>query len=194
MNVILDLLGSSFVGGMILLMILQMNLFMSNGRSYSDQELQMQQNAKTQADIINYDLRKIGYDHSGTSILIAEKEKIKFVGDLERPGETGYGTLDTVEYFVKDSSFAAGTSNPRDIILVRVLNNKDSIAGPSLGLVKLNFSYLDSLSTPTTDLSKIKFIKTEFWVEPNETVFNYITGQKDPIFTYWEFTIHPRNI
>jgi hypothetical protein len=194
MNIILDLLGSSFIGGMILLMVMQMNLFMSNGRSFSDQELQMQQNAKTQADIINFDFRKIGYGHSGTSILVAEKEKIRFVGDLERPGEAGYGTLDTVEYFVKDSTFATGTSNPRDIILVRVLNNKDTLAGPSLGLVKLNFSYLDSLSTPTTDLSKIKFIKTEFWVEPNETVFNYITGQKDPIFTYWEFTIHPRNI
>ena len=194
MNIILDLLGSSFIGGMILLMVMQMNLFMSNGRSFSDQELQMQQNAKTQADIINFDFRKIGYEHSGTSILIAEKEKIKFVGDLERPGEAGYGTLDTVEYFVKDSSFATGTSNPRDIILVRVLNNKDTIAGPSLGLVKLNFSYLDSLSTPTIDLSKIKFIKTEFWIEPNETVYNDISGQKDPIFTYWEFTIHPRNI
>jgi hypothetical protein len=194
MGILFDLLGSSFIGGMILLMVLQMNLFMSNGRSYSDQELQMQQNAKTQADILNFDFRKIGYEHSGISILIAEKEKIKFVGDLERPGEPGYGTLDTVEYFVKDSLFAAGTSNPRDIILVRVLNDKDSIAGPSLGLVKLNFSYLDSLSTPTTDLSKIKFIKTELWIEPVETVYNYISGQKDLTFTYWEFTIHPRNI
>ncbi len=194
MSVLFDLLGSSFIGGMILLMVLQMNLFMQNGRSHSDQELQMQQNAKTQADIINYDFRKIGYGHSGTSILIAEKEKIKFVGDLERPGEAGYGTLDTVEYYIKDSSFATGTTNPRDIILVRVLNNKDSITGPSLGLVQLNFSYLDSVSTPTTDLSKIKFIKTELWVEPNENVNNYVTGEKDPTFTYWEFTIHPRNI
>jgi hypothetical protein len=194
MNILFDLLGSSFIGGMILLMVLQMNLFMSNGRSYSDQELQMQQNAKTQADIINFDFRKIGYEHSGISILNAEKEKIKFVGELERPGEPGYGTLDTVEYFVKDSSYSAGTSNPRDIILVRVLNDKDSISGPSLGLVKLNFSYLDSLCTPTADLSKIKFIKTELWIEPTETVYNYISGQKDSTFIYWEFTIHPRNI
>ncbi len=194
MSVIFDLLGSSFIGGMILLMVLQMNLFISNARYSSDSELQMQQNAKTLAEIINHDFRKIGYLHSGTSIMIAEKEKIKFVGDLERPGETGYGILDTVEYYLKDSSFASGTSNPRDIILVRLLNNKDYITGPSLGLVKLNFSYLDSVSAPTTDLSKIKFIKTELWVEPNEIVNNYITGEKNPTFTYWEFTIHPRNI
>jgi hypothetical protein len=110
---------------------------------------------------------------------------------LERPGEPGFGTLDTVEYFVKNSPL---TSNPKDIFLVRVLNNKDSITGPSLGLVKLNFSYLDSLSTPTTDLSKIKFIKTELWVQPQGTADNFITGKKDSTFTYWEFTIHPRNI
>jgi hypothetical protein len=191
MNMLFDLLGSSFIGGMLLLMVLQMNLFMSNARYSSDNELQMQQNTKTLADIINHDFRKIGYQNPGSSILIAEKEKIKFVGDLERPGEPGFGTLDTVEYYVKNSPL---TSNPKDIFLVRVLNNKDSITGPSLGLVKLNFSYLDSLSTPTTDLSKIKFIKTELWVQPQGTADNFITGKKDSTFTYWEFTIHPRNI
>ncbi|MEJ2615859.1 MAG: hypothetical protein P8Z35_12950 [Ignavibacteriaceae bacterium] len=194
MNIILDLLGSSVIGGMILLMVLQMNLFMSNARFSSDSDLQVQQNAKTLAEIINHDFRKIGYQHSGTSILVAEKEKIKFVGDLQRPGESGYGTLDTVEYCIKDSTFATGTSNPRDIILVRVLNNKDSIDGPSLGLVKINFNYLDSVSMPTADLSKIKFIKTELWLQPTETVHNYLTGIKDTTFTYWEFTINPRNI
>ena len=193
MNLLFDLLGSSFIGGMILLMVLQMNLFISNARYSSDRELRMQQNTKTLADIINHDFRKIGYEHSGTSILIAEKEKIKFVGDLERPGETGYGTVDTVEYYV-DSSYSSATSNPRDIVLVRVLNNKDIIKGSSLGLVKLNFVYLDSLNIATTDLSKIKFIQTELWVEPQENVNNFVTGQKDSTFTYWEFKIHPRNI
>jgi hypothetical protein len=194
MNVLIDILGSTFIGGLILLIVLQMNIFMSNARYSSDKELQMQQNAKTLAEIINYDLRKIGYKNSGISILDAEKERIKFVGDLQAPGEPGYGTIDTVEYFIKDSTYASGTSNPRDIILVRVLNNEDSTAGPSLGLVKLNFSYFDSLSTPTADLSKIKFIKTELWVEPAEKVNDFITGQNDSLFTYWEFTIHPRNI
>jgi len=194
MNALIDILGSTLIGGILLLIILQMNLFMTNASFSSDNELQMQQNAKTLAEIINYDLRKIGYKYDVTAILIAEKEKIKFIGDLQRPGETGHGVVDTVEYYVKDSSFAMGTSNPRDIVLVRVLNNIDTIAGPSLGLVKLNFSYLDSLSTPTIDLPKIKFIKAELWVEPIEPVTNFITGNKDSIFTYWEFTIHPRNI
>ncbi len=194
MATVIDILGSSFIGGLILLIIMKMNLFMSNASYYSDNELQLQQNAKTLAEIINYDFRKIGYNVSGTAILTAEQKKIKLIGDLEKPGDTGNGVVDTVEYYVLDSTFAPETKNPRDIVLVRKLNNKSIIAGPTLGLVNLRFSYLDSLSTPTADLSKIRYIKTELWIEPSEPINNFVTGNRDSVFTYWEFTIHPRNI
>jgi hypothetical protein len=167
---------------------------MSNASLSSDNELHMQQNAKTLAEIINYDFRKIGHRFDGIAILNAQNKKVKFVGDLEAPGETGFGKIDTVEYFALDSTYASGTTNPRDIVLVRVLNNTDSSTDPSLGLTNISFSYLDSLSTPTADLSKIKYIKTELWIEPNEPITNFITGNKDSVFTYWEFTIYPRNI
>ena len=191
MGLLLDILGSSFIGGILLLLVLKMNLFISSARYDSDNELRMQQNAKTLAEIMNNDFRKIGYKESGTSILTAESKRFKFLGDLERPGQVGYGNIDTLEYYVTDS---LATSNSDEIVLVRVLNNNDSITGPSLGLVKLNFSYLDSLSSPTADLSKIRYIKTEFWVKPIDQVDNFITGKKDSVFTYWEFTIYPRNI
>jgi hypothetical protein len=194
MSTIIDIMGSTFIAGLLLLLILKLNLFMSNASYASDNELKMQQNAKTFAEILNHDFRKVGYKHDGLSIITAKKDQFKFVGDLERPGESGYGIIDTVEYFIQDSSYSPGTLNQHDIILVRVVNNKDSITGSSLGLVKLNFSYLDSLSIPTNILSKIKYIKTELWVEPTEPVNNFITGKNDSVFTYWEFTIYPRNI
>jgi len=194
MGVILDILGSTFIGGLIMFLVINLNLFMSNAGYSSDNELRMQQNAKTLAEILNYDLRKIGYNYNGTAILAAEKERVKFLGDLQRPGEAGYGIVDTIEYSIKDSTYAAETSNCRDIILVRKLNNQDCLDKASLGLVRLNFSYMDSLSTITTDLSKIKYIKTELWVEPIDPNNNIITGKKDSVFTYWEFTIYPRNI
>jgi hypothetical protein len=194
MSTIIDIMGSSFIAGILLLLILKLNIFMSNASYASDNELKMQQNAKTFAEILNHDFRKVGYKHDGLSIITAKKDQFKFVGDLERPGESGYGIIDTVEYFIQDSSYSPGTLNQHDIILVRVVNNKDSITGSSLGLVKLNFTYLDSLSIPTNILSKIKYIKTELWVEPTEPVNNFITGKNDSVFTYWEFTIYPRNI
>jgi len=190
MGVLLDILGSTFIGGLVMFLILNMNLFMSNSGYSSDNELRMQQNAKTLAEILNHDFRKIGYNYEGISILTAEKEKVKFLGDLERPGELGHGIVDTVEYFINDSAYSSG----KDIVLVRIVNNTDIISGASLGLVKLNFSYLDSLSTATADLSKIKYIKTELWIQPTIQANNFMTGQKDSAFTYWEFTIYPRNI
>jgi hypothetical protein len=194
MSTLLDIISSTFIAGVLLLLLIKLNLFVSNASFASDNELKMQLNAKTFAEILNNDFRKIGYKHNGVSILTAENERFKFVGDLQRPGETGYGIIDTVEYFIKDSSYSLGTTNQNDIILVRILNSTDSITGASLGLVKLNFSYLDSLSSPTADLSLIKYIKTELWIEPTEPVNNFITGQNDSVFTYWEFTIYPRNI
>ena len=194
MSTLLDILGSTLIGGILLLLVLKMNLFISNASFASDNELKMQQNAKTLAEIINYDFRKIGYNHEGTAIITAQKDRIKFLADLQPPDSAGHGTVDIIEYFILDSTHSAGTSNERDIILVRVLNETDSIAGPSLGLVKLEFSYLDSLSSSTNDLDKIKYVKTEMWVEPVEPANNFVTGNKDSVFTYWEFTINPRNL
>jgi len=194
MNTIMDILGSTIIGGMLLLLVLKLNVFMSESSYSSDTELRLQQNTKTLAEIMNSDFRKIGYRFNQTAILTAQQERFKFVGDLQRPGQAGFGIVDTVEYFLEDSTYASGTTNLYDKILVRVLNNADTLDGPSLGLVKLHFSYLDSLSTPTSILSKIKYIKTEMWVQPEEARSNFITGIKDSVFTYWEFTIYPRNI
>ncbi len=194
MNTIMDILGSTIIGGMLLLLVLKLNLFMSESSYSSDTELRLQQNTKTLAEIMNSDFRKVGYKVDTTPILTAQKDRFKFVGDLEPPGQIGHGTIDTVEYFLEDSTFSSGTTNLHDIILVRVLNNTDTTDGPSLGLVKLQFSYLDSISTPTTNLPDIRYIKTEMWVQPTEARNNFITGIADSTFTYWEFTIYPRNI
>lgn len=176
-------------------MILKLNLFASNANYYSDNELKLQQNAKTLAEIINYDLRKVGYQYQGTAIITAEPTRIKFYADLDAPGTTGHGTMDVVEYFLSDSTKAASTPNPRDKVLYRIVNETDSIGGPSLGLVDLKFSYLNSQGISTTYLDSIKYIKAEFWVEPYEPVTNFVTGQRDSlVFTYWELTINPRNI
>jgi hypothetical protein len=195
MNVLLDLFGSIFIAGLLLLMILKLNLFASNANYYSDNELKLQQNAKTLAEIINYDLRKVGYQYNGNAIIAAEPTRIKFYADMEAPGTYGHGTMDVVEYFLSDSTKASSTPNLRDKILYRVVNETDSISGPSLGLVDLKFSYMNSQGIVTSYLDSIKYIKAEFWVEPYEPVNNFITGQKDSlVFTYWELTINPRNI
>ncbi len=194
MSSLLDILGSTFIGGMVLLLILKLNLYSTSVSYSSDNELKLQQNAKTIAEILNYDLRKIGYNYDTTAIIIADSNRIKYYADVDAPGTTGHGVVDQVEYVVLDSTHASGTSNPRDIVVVRIINNTDSIAGPSLGLVKLRFSYFNSSGVKTTALDSIKYVKAEFWVEPTEKVNNFFTGTHDSTFTYCEMTINTRNI
>ena len=194
MNIMLDLIGSTFIGGLLLMLILKLNLYSQNASYNSDSELRLQQNAKTLAEILNYDLRKVGHGFDSTAIITADSNRIKFYADMNEPGTFGSGTVDIVEYFVTGNSYAAQTENPNDKVLVRVLNGSDTLSGPSLGLVKLVFSYFDSEFNNTTSKDSIKYIKTEFWVESLDQISGAFGQQIGYPFTYWEFTINPRNI
>jgi Tfp pilus assembly protein PilW len=182
MNIIIDLLGSIVIAGILLLMMFNAEVYQSSTGFASDSELQMQQNARTLADIVSYDLRKIGYECKTNPFLAADSERVSFYADMDRDG-----TQDIVTYFVSDTSYARSTKNPNDRVLIRVVNN-DSIAGPSLGLTKIKFSYFDDVGTPVTDFNQISFIKAELWIESIEPVNDKY------LFTYWELTISPRNL
>lgn len=195
MGILLDILGATFIGALLLLMIIKLNLFVMNASYYSDNELQVQQNAKTLGEIISNDFRKIGYNYEGVSIIVADSTRIKFYADLNAPGTVGYGTMDIVEYYLGDSTSAPITSNPRDRVLYRIVNETDTIAGSSLGLVEFKMTYLNSQLIETTLLEEITYVKAELWVQPYEIITNFVTGETNlDIFTYWELTVNPRNI
>jgi hypothetical protein len=182
MNYLLDVLGSTVIAGIIMLMLFNLNTYQSKTRLSSDSELQMQQNAKTLAGILNHDLRKIGYEYPDVPFIHADSQSISFYSDINRDG-----TVDIVSYFTGSENEAMSTANPRDKILYRVVNN-DTLSGPSLGLTNARFSYLDRDWNNTSVLSDIRYVRAELWVESIEKVGGYF------IFTYWEMTINPRNL
>ncbi len=182
MSIMLDIMGSVIIAGLMIIMLMKFNIYQSTTKFASDSELQMQQNAKTLAEIVNHDLRKIGFEYDSTSIIQADSERVSFFSDIDRDGST-----DVVSYFLSDTSEASTTTNPHDIVLYRVVNS-DTNKGPSLGLTKAKFSYLDEVYTETTTIADIKYIRAELWVESIEPV------GEEYIFTYWEMTINPRNL
>jgi len=195
MNILLDLMGSSLIAGIIFLLIFKLNVYTSNANYYSDNELKLQQNAKTLAEVINHDLRKIGYQYNGTAIITADSTRLKFYADMNAPGTAGHGVMDVVEIYLGDSTEASGTLNKRDKILYRILNDTDTLGGPTLGLVDLRFSYMDTYGLVTNIRDSVKYVKAEFWVEPYDYTTDFGSGQPDSSqFTYWELTINPRNI
>ncbi len=182
MNILLDLMGSTIIGALIVSMLINFNVFQSNSIISSDSELQLQQNAKTLAEILNHDFRKIGYRYDNTAFVEADSERISFYSDVDRDGN-----IDLVTYMLGDSTEVSGTTNPRDRILYRIVDS-DTIKGPSLGLTKAKFSYFNGSGVETTTLSEIQYVKAELWIETIEPV-----DGKHP-FTYWELTINPRNL
>jgi Tfp pilus assembly protein PilW len=206
MSNLLDIFGSVIIAGMLFMLIVKLNLFSSQTSYTSDNELRLIQNTKTLAEIIDYDLRKVGYKHQGTAIVIADSNNLKFYADMQAPDSSGHGSMDVVEYFVSNASEVTGTLNPKDIILKRTIKDSatnstlESMAGPSLGLVRIKFTYLDAIqqiisyNNANTYPDSIRYIKTEMWVESSDAVTDAFADTSRYSVTYWEFTINPRNI
>lgn len=165
-----------------MLLVVNLNAYSQETKYASDADLRLQQDAKTLAEVLNDDLRKIGYKYNGTAITEAGQQRISFRGDIDNNG-----SMDQVTYFLGSKDDADATPNPNDRVLFRVVNN-DTIGGPTLGLTDLRFSYLNSKEIATTDPDSICYVKAEIWVETVLPV-----GDEYP-FTYWEMTINPRNI
>jgi hypothetical protein len=189
MQTIIDLLGSFFIGGILLLMIMDFNLYTMSTSISSDKELVLQQNAKTIAEIISRDLRKIGYNHTGNAFLVADSHRVRYYADMQPPGVSGHGVVDVVEYRVVPEP-----SDSSRVNIIRIINSNDTLKGPNLGLSKFRFSYFNKFGIPTSVTDSIKYVRAEFWVQPIIKFKNVFITPVDSAFTYWELTISPRNI
>lgn len=182
MNILLDILGAAIIGGIIILAMMNLNIYSSQVKYSSDSELTLQRNAVTIAEILNNDMRKVGFKHTGTPIITAQENLFRFYADVD-----SNGTSDIVSYSLGSTNDALASENPNDRVLIRRVNS-DSSKGPSLGITNLKFKYYNSLGKTTSAIDSIKYIKAEIWVETTTMV-----DGKYP-FTYWEMTINPRNL
>ncbi len=186
MNTMIDILGASLIGSIIVLLMLNLNLFSAQVKFSSDSDLRLAGNAKTFAEILDSDLRKIGFKHNGTAIITAQPKKISYYSDLDNNG-----TDDIVTLALSDSTEVPYTPNPHDKILYRIVNN-DTSAAPSLDVTDLKFTYYNSLGSVTTNLDSIKSIKAEIYLQSPEKV-DY-QGKAEYLNNYWEITVNPRNL
>jgi hypothetical protein len=186
MNTILDIMGATIVGGIVLMLLIKLNVTTGQARYSSDTDLQVQGNAKTLADIIDNDLRKIGYKYGSGAITEADSNKITFYSDIDNNWSVNKVTLCS-----SDAGADHASSNPHNRILYRVVDN-DTSKGPSLGLTRLKFTYMNLDGKVTTTLDSIKYIKAEIWIESGVQV----TYQNKPEYltSFWEVTVNPRNL
>jgi hypothetical protein len=191
MNNLLDIFGSVVIAGMLFMLLVKLNLFSNQMNYTSDNELKLIQNTKTLAEILEYDLRKIGYRSDSTvKFTKANINEVIFYSDIDRVGQKN----DVVRYWVVPST------EPGYIILQRTINGGNMMSGPSLGLDSIKFTYLDGSQDSiryvdtNNNLDKIRYIKTEMWVKSSYAVKDAFSNDSTFSKTYWEFTINPRNL
>ncbi len=123
MTTILDLIGSSIIGGLLLLTMMRMNMVAVDNQSFFTEDLVVQENLRNAVKIIENDLRKIGFgatiDENGNyplaSILTtADSNKITYWCGNNPDTPTA---VDTISYTLSDSDRT--TPNPYDLILTR---------------------------------------------------------------------------
>ena len=136
MNYLIDIVGSSVIGAIVFLVLMNLNMNMNTSSGENLFLNVAQREATTTSDVIENDFYKIGYRISGEKIAIADSTEIKFYADINNDGND-----DSVHYYLGDISELSSTTNPNDRVLYRVEN--DSLK-TEFFIVGFSLSYCDS--------------------------------------------------
>jgi len=189
MNSLLDVIGSSIIGGIMYLLLFQVNSQISMTSIEILQSTFSSRNTVDAVTVLEYDLNKLGYRVAGDFITAAEENKIEFWSDIKNEDSTV-----KVLYFLGDSTEVSGTINPNDRPLYRRVADGDT---QMVSVVRdFKITYLDSA------YNKISFASLN-----NQTNRNKISGTRvylriessepsEGIYPYIEFkrTIIPKNL
>lgn len=155
-STLIDILGSTFIGGTILLILFRMNDASVESNYVSSGELITQSNLVEIVNLLEYDLRKLGYCKNlgqidiTQAIIEATDTSIYFKTDIPESGANkfGDGIVDKIKYWVgaPNESAVLGTPNPDDRVFYRQVNN-DPPTASILGVTQLRFRYFNTLGT-----------------------------------------------
>lgn len=169
-STMLDVVGSFFIGGILLIMALRLNASGMETSTVYNSNLILQQNLTTLVQMIEHDFRKIGYCRDwkkipdpSKAIRIADSSRFRFWTDADNNG-----TVDSLTYFIGPTSELTDTPNPRDRYLYRQVNNGTPVP-MNLGVTQFSLRYRDAendlLTFPVTDPRLVYFMEINVAVE-----------------------------
>lgn len=184
-STLLDIMGSTIVGGLLLLILLRLYGAVSGNSIIYGSDRSLQRSLAETAAVIEYDFRKMGYcedpfklTEESQIIIVADTHFISFYTDTDRDGN-----LDVMSYFLSDSTALLETKNPRDRILYRQINNELPFM-ISTNITEMNMEYYDvfgnHLPSPVASPLEIAHMRISFKVEDPEA-FNEEYSQ-----AYWQ--------
>jgi len=141
MSSLIDIIIATFIGATVILMILGIIFYIQNSANEVNNANLAQINVKEIAELLDYDLYKIGFRVTGNKIILADSTRLTFLSDIDNNGK-----VDTIRYFLGDPADLTSTPNPNDKILYRLMNNEPQ-RGSNLGVVDFKLTYYDSTNS-----------------------------------------------
>ena len=158
---LIDILGSSMIGGTILLILFRMNDSNVENHFINSGEYIVQSNLISVVELFEHDLRKIGYckdweklPDPTVAIISATENSITFLTDEAAVDDPfGDGIVDTLKYWIGSPTDenVSGTPNPNDRMLYRQTNSKKPLSA-NLGLTQFELTYFDALGNAMNNL------------------------------------------
>jgi hypothetical protein len=200
-STILDIISSSIVAGMLLLITLRLNMQANETGALYNSNLTLQENMSSLVGIVEHDFRRIGYCADYTkipepslSIRRADSNAIRFWTDVDNDGR-----LDSIYYYLGGPD--ASTINPNDKILYRKVNNQT--AQPlQLGVTIFRFRYFDAegdtLTFPINDPREVYSMEITIGIEapaPFQVLFLQEEAARADFQQFWrQLRLAARNL
>lgn len=193
----LDIVLSVVIFGMLLLMTGNINVNLINENYRGVVELHTESELIQLANILEFDLNKVGYhipsvdSSSGERVSIADTSHLKFYTDLKNNG-----TNIAVEYNLLEANVTS--KNPNDRKLVRIENTNTVYINYSV--TRFKFSYYDTrdslMSAPVTGALRdsIRSIKILLMVESPDPFDTTYVKTLNYAHAMYQKLIFPRNL
>jgi len=180
----LNLIGSIIIGGLVLLMMVRFNSSLSETSKEQTLNALTIENSAAIIRLIEFDFNRMGLRVAMNTnpIIQADSTRITFLSDID-----SNGVVDTLRYFLSDTTAAGFTVNPRDRILYRLVNHQTQ-RDAALGVTHFRIRYLDSLGYTTTNIAQMRTFEIRLRLE---SIAPY--DQRYSSF-YWETRISPPNL
>jgi|UniRef100_A0A7V2ZJX4 hypothetical protein len=165
---IIDILGATIIGGIILMNLLNLNQNVVQAESMYGHDKSLQVDVVILATIMDRDFGLLGYcgDYTkmdSTAIIYGDSVSVKFLADVDNNG-----IFDTLYYFTSDTVALSHTPNPRDRILYRQLNSNPPFVVAN-NITEFNLRYLDTFSNeqpiPVNLNTIVNYVRIAFKVE-----------------------------
>jgi hypothetical protein len=195
MSTIMDVLISMFLGGILVLNVLDAQDIMAEDTSTYQGDVLVQEMLITQVQYIEGEFRNMGYGLAPglQTIVAAGDSSISFLTDLGRDG-----TIDTLRYSLGPTSELAATQNEMDRYIHRQVNSAPYTTPAVVTYFHLRYLTVtgDTLPGPvaSADLGRIREVEISMEVQNPYALYRpqgmVVAGQRNALYStsYWQQT------